>query len=140
MRTRYAILASILLFTACNDDPGGPGDQLLLGRFGDPENHAELLAIHAGTELNTGCGNFFSSDQPVELSDDGSFDLRGRWHFGGAFVDPQDAGATIVGQFAADRVTLTLHIDGRTGTSGDPAVFDLRRDVSVNFGEVLCAL
>jgi hypothetical protein len=135
MRFRYASLMSILLSTACGNSSGGPGEQLLLGRFGDPVVFAELAAIHEGAELVVACQGYFSSPAAIELADDGSFRQRGRWYPQAWGNPPNEVDATISGQLSGDRVQVTLEFDDR---DADPAVYDLRRDVSVNFGEIGC--
>jgi hypothetical protein len=137
MPIRFAIIASIFLLSGCGDDSTEPGTQLLLGSFGDIEQHAELTAIHEGAELVVACSGYFSSSDPIELDEDGSFTRRGRWHGTVFGVGGADAAATIEGQVEADHVSLLLRLDeGNTAAS----TFELQRNVDGRPDEPLCAL
>lgn len=51
MPSRRMLAAGLVcILASCGDDPTGPGQVLLLGRFRNPESHAELLAIRSGAE------------------------------------------------------------------------------------------
>ncbi len=122
---------AILVVTACGDGLAGPADSVLIGQFGIATMPIELLATHAGIELDLDCGRYFASSESALLAPDGSFRLRGRYH-AGSFVIPSELGATISGavgsQSQPGTVSVTLTLDG-SGPLADPFSITLTRGV-----------
>ncbi len=136
MRTAI-ILASALFATACGSDPTAPGNSALIGRFGDPALHAELIAIHAGAELLLPCGSYFAATSPLILDAGQQFSLSGKYYPQPFGLPSGPQAATITGRYANDSVQLQLHT---TGGGEDPATYQLARDASGNLDMILCAL
>lgn len=134
---RMLAAALVCILAGCGDDPAGPGPFLLLGRFGNPESHAELLAIRAGAELNLPCGAYFTSADPILLSGDLTFSTAGLWQdaFFGGPVEPERA--TLTGELAGERLEVTMQVDEPGGTM---LSFTLDRGASGELDDVACAL
>lgn len=135
-RTRLpAVVTFVLLVAGCSSDATSPAN-LLIGRYGDPVQHAELVALHGGAELMLPCGGYFTSGAPIALGTNQQFSSKGKWYpqSFGVPVSPLDA--TLAGGLSGDVVTLNL----RTAGSDDPIVYTLQRDVSGQLDKVVCAL
>ena len=107
-RRVLAATAFALLVAGCGSDPAGPDGFPLVGRFGNPDAHVELLAVRGGADLNFPCGEYFTSPAPIILRFDQTFQVEGRWHpatFGGP-GDPRDA--VLAGAYVDGRLTVTL--------------------------------
>ncbi|MEO8227814.1 MAG: hypothetical protein ABI637_10290 [Gemmatimonadota bacterium] len=129
-----ALLTLALVAAACSSDPTSPGN-LLIGRFGDPELHAELLALHGGAELMLPCGGYFTSGDPIELTSGNQFSRTGKWYPQSFGVPVTPIDAKLNGSFSGDVVTLAIDAGGDA-----PLVYTLRRDVSGQLNQVACAL
>lgn len=133
-RRVFAASAFALLAAGCGSDPAGPDGFPLVGRFGNPDVHVELLAVRGGADLNFPCGEYFTSPTPIVLRFDQTFQLEGRWHpatFGGP-GDPRDA--VLAGAYVDGRLTVTL-----AAAYGAYAI-ELTRGVSGDVDAVVCAL
>ena len=121
------ILGSVLLLAACSSDPTAPGTAAVIGRFGDPGLHAELIAIHAGAELLLPCGAYFATTSPLELDGAQHFSQSGKYYPQPFGLPSAPLPATITGQYVNDVVQVQLHT---TGGGEDPFTYQLQRDVS----------
>jgi hypothetical protein len=129
----YVVPAIIALLAGCGDgtDPGGIP---LVGRFGNPEQHVELLAVHGGAELHFPCGAHFSTTEPILLRPDRTFRRAGRWHpanIGGP-LPPRDA--VVSGFDHGGSLTVSMRAEAEEYT------IELERNVSGDVDAVLCAL
>ena len=135
MRCSTLLVPAVVLLAACGEGPAGPGGGLLIGRFGNPDQHVELLAVRGGADLNFPCGALFTSTRPIELRADGSFRQEGRWqptNFGGPLPDQS---ATMSGVAQGETLTVTMSAEG-----GERYTVALERNVSGDVDAVLCAL
>jgi hypothetical protein len=127
--------ALALLLAGCGEEPTGPkGGMLLVGRFGNPDLHAELVAIRAGAELNLPCGEYFSAAEPIVLGALQTFRVDGRWSpvdFGGPGT-PRDA--ELRGAYVDGVLTVTLSVAGH-----QTYTLALQHDVDGEVDAVLCA-
>lgn len=135
LRRLLVVPTFVLLLAGCGEDSTGPkGGILLVGRFGNPDLHAELVAIRAGAELNLPCGEYFSAAEPIVLGSLQTFRVDGRWSpvdFGGPGA-PRDA--ELRGVYVDGILTVTLSV------AGEPKyTLPLQRDVDGEVDAVLCA-
>lgn len=133
-RRVLAATAFALLVAGCSGDPAGPDGFPLVGRFGNPDAHVELLAVHGGADLNFPCGEYFTSTAPIILRFDQTFQVEGRWHpvtFGGPGA-PRDA--VLAGSYVDGRLTVTL------SAAHGAYTIELARGVSGDVDAVVCAL
>ena len=133
-RSALVLPAVVLLLAGCGDEPAGPDGVPLIGRFGNPDLHIELVAVHSGADLNFPCGARFTSAEPIELRSDRSFRQKGDWqpvNIGGP-LPPR--GATVSGFEQGGTLTVTMSADG-----GERYTVELERNVSGDVDAVLCA-
>ena len=132
-----ALAALVLLLGACSSDPSGPDGGALVGLFGNPDQMAQLVALHESAELQLPCGAYFGVAGPIRLADDLTFRAEGTWHpvtFGGP-ADPKRGVAVGSYETATGRVHLHLELGG-----DDPFPYVLESGVSGGLEHVVCAL
>lgn len=131
------LVSLALLLGACSSDPSGPDGGVLVGLFGNPDQRAQLVALHGSAELQLPCGEYFEVPDPIRLAADLTFRADGTWH-PRAFGIPMDpVRGTAVGSYetATGRVRLHLELGG-----DDPLSYVLESGVSAGLDHVVCAL
>ena len=145
MRSAHArpmtLALTILSLLAACDDGVSPNDPVLVGHFGSVDDPAELLATHAGVELVLVCGDYFSADEPVVVTGDGTFEARGRWFYVG-FNRSRGPAATIKGsvRVTGGVETVTFTVANASANFADLVVWTLRRDEHYTQPLPICGL
>ncbi|MGE5927889.1 MAG: hypothetical protein ACM357_11085 [Gemmatimonadota bacterium] len=125
---RALVTAALLgLGAGCSGGPAGPDENVLVGQFGASDLTMELLATHAGLDIALGCGDYFVSDEPAILDEEGRFSVAGDFRYrapGEGHSEPgRVSGFHSIG-IGGESVTLTF---GEGGATVDPLVVTLRR-------------
>ena len=127
----------LLLLAACSSDPSGPDSGVLVGLFGNPNQAAQLVALHQGAELQLACGAYFAVSGPIRLDGDLTFRAEGTWHpvSFGIPSDPRHGAAVGSYESATGRVRVRLDLGG-----DDPFPYVLESGVSAGLEHVVCGL
>jgi len=134
---RLTLIAAVGLLAACSSDPNGPRTGLLTGLYGNPEQHAQLVALHRSAELQFPCGSYFESREPIVLDGDLTFRAPGKLHLAsfGIPADPTDVVA--VGSYESATGLVRMHLEG---DGDDPIPYVLTPGQSGELDQVVCAL
>lgn len=135
--SRLSGVAAALVVAACSSDPTGPDRGVLVGLFGNPDQLAQLVALHASAELQFPCGEYFAVSGPIRLNGDLTFRAGGKYYpmSFGIPAGPRDGFAVGAYDTATGRVHLRLELGG-----DDPRPYDLQPGVSAGLDHVVCAL
>ncbi len=136
MRLRL-LPALCLLAAACSSDPDGPDTGLVVGIYGNAEQHAQLVALHGSAELQFPCGGYFEATDPIHLDADLTFRAPGRLHTGGFGVPSEPEDAVAVGSYESATGIIRMHLEGG---GDDPIPYVLTSGQSGELGQVVCAL
>jgi hypothetical protein len=133
--TRLAGL--VMLLGACSADPNGPDGGVLVGLFGNPDQMAQLVALHESAELQLPCGEYFALSGPIRLAGDLTFRAEGIWHPMSFGIPRDPVRGVAIGNYetATGRVHLQLELGG-----DDPVPYVLMSGVSAGLERVVCAL
>lgn len=131
------LVSLALLLGACSSDPSGPDGGVLLGLFGNPDQMAQLVALHGSAELQLPCGSYFEISGPIRLASDLTFRAEGTWHPLSFGIPSGPTHGAAVGSYetASGRVHLHLELGG-----DDPLPYVLQSGVSGDLEHVVCAL
>ena len=133
--TRLAAL--VLLIGACSSDPNAPEGGVLVGLFGNPDQSAQLVALHESAELQLPCGAYFGVSGPIRLADDLTFRAEGLWHASSFGIPSEPERGVAIGSYetATGQVHMHLELGG-----DDPFPYVLASGVSGGLEHVVCAL
>ena len=136
MRMRHGF-AVVLLLAGCSSDPNGPDNGVLLGRFGNADQHAELVALHGAAELQLICGSYFAFQGPVQLASDLTFRESGKFYPSSFGIPAGPIDAVAVGSYETSTGTVRMHLEMN---GDDPFPYELRSGESGELDKVVCAL
>ena len=127
----------VILLCACSSDPSGPGGGALTGLFGNPDQLAQLVALHESAELQLPCGAYFGVSGPIRLADDLTFRAEGLWHASSFGIPSEPERGVAIGSYetATGQVHMHLELGG-----DDPFPYVLASGVSGGLEHVVCAL
>ena len=130
-------LGVALLLAGCSSDPNGPDNGVLLGRFGNADQHAELVALHDAAELQLICGSYFAFPGPVRLAGDLTFRESGKFYPSSFGIPAGPIDAVAVGSYDTSTGTVRMHLEMN---GDDPFPWELRSGESGELDKVVCAL
>ena len=130
-------LAAALLLAACSSDPNGPDNGVLVGRFGNSDQHAELMALHGAAELQLICGSYFAFAGPVQLAADLTFRESGKYYPSSFGIPAGPIDAVAVGSYETSTGTVRMHLEMN---GDDPFPYELHSGESGELDKVVCAL
>jgi hypothetical protein len=129
--------AVALLLAGCSSDPNGPDNGVLVGRFGNADQHAELVALHGAAELQLICGSYFAFPGPVRLAADLTFRESGKYYLSGFGIPSGPIDAVAVGSYETSTGTVRMHLEM---DGDDPFPYELYSGESGELDKVVCAL
>jgi len=129
--------AAVMLIAGCSSDPNGPDNGTLVGRFGNAEQHAELVALHAAAELQFICGSYFAFPGPIRLAADLTFRESGKYYASGFGIPSGPIDAVAVGSYDTSSGTVNMHLEM---AGDDPFPYALHSGESGELDKVVCAL
>jgi hypothetical protein len=129
--------AVALLLAGCSSDPNGPDNGVLVGRFGNADQHAELVALHEAAELQLICGSYFAFPGPVRLAADLTFRESGKYYQSGFGIPSGPIDAVAVGSYETSTGTVRMHLEMN---GDDPFPYELHSGESGELDKVVCAL
>lgn len=130
-------LAIALLLAGCSSDPNGPDNGVLVGRFGNADQHAELVALHAAAELQLICGSYFAFSGAVRLAGDLTFRESGKYYPSSFGIPAGPVDAVAVGSYDTSTGTVHMHLEM---AGDDPFPWELHSGESGELDKVVCAL
>ena len=130
-------LLMALLVAGCSSDPNGPDNGALVGRFGNADQHAELVALHGAAELQLICGSYFAFSRPIRLAPDLTFRESGKFYQSGFGIPSGPVDAVAVGRYDSATGTVSMHLEM---AGDDPFPYVLRAGESGELDKVVCAL
>lgn len=130
-------LVVALLVAACSSDPNGPDNGALIGRFGNADQHAELVALHGAAELQLICGSYFAFPGPIRLAADLTFRESGKFYQSGFGIPSGPIDAVAVGSYDTSTGTVNMHLEM---AGDDPFPYALHSGESGELDKVVCAL
>jgi hypothetical protein len=133
--TRLAPL--LVLLGACSSDPSGPDGNVLVGLFGNPDQRAQLVALHESAELQLPCGAYFGVTGPIRLAGDLTFRAEGTWHPVSFGIPSEPQHGVAVGSY--ETATGQVHVHLELG-GDDPLPYLLESGVSAGLEQVVCGL
>ena len=133
------LAALVLLLGACSPDPNGPDGGVLVGLFGNPDQMAQLVALHESAELQLPCGDYFGVPDPIRLADDLTFRAEGTWHPMSFGIPREPVHGVAVGSYETATGRVRVHLDLDLG-GDDPLPYVLESGVSGGLEHVVCAL
>lgn len=136
MRLRRLVPLAMLL-GACSSEPNAPESGVLVGLFGNPDQAAQLVALHESAELQLPCGAYFGVSGPIRLADDLTFRAEGFWHAAPFGIPGEPERGVAIGSYetATGRVHVHLDLGG-----DDPFPYVLQSGVSGGLEHVVCGL
>jgi len=136
MRRMLGLGVAVLL-AGCSSDPSGPDNGALVGRFGNADQHAELLAVHEAAELQLMCGSYFAFTGPIRLAADLTFREAGKYYPSGFGIPSGPIDAVAVGSYDTSSGTVNMHLEM---SGDDPFPYALHLGQSGELDKVVCAL
>jgi hypothetical protein len=129
--------AAVMLMAGCSSDPNGPDNGTLLGRFGNAEQHAELVACTPRRSCSSSADRISpfrgrSGSRPISPSASPASSTQSGFGIPSGPID-----AVAVGSYDTSSGTVNMHLEM---AGDDPFPYALRSGESGELDKVVCAL